>query len=200
MGDLHRELAHGSSAPQDDDPLIFLGGFGAIFRQRQSHAGQEAEACGLDRRSQHQNKTSPWSRHLSDQQSRPNRSRLLHGQVGTLLQEDLFVDKEGVLKRGELVLAKGRAAVDMVAGSQFRTVGTNFENDTGTVAANDGGPLVDEKASVLLQGLTGSSFSETKLLSNEEGVAHTGLIPTARHFTRACFGPGVKRGRLLTTV
>lgn len=48
MGDLHRELAHGSTAPQDNDPFVLLGGFGAIFRQSQSHARQEAKSRGLD--------------------------------------------------------------------------------------------------------------------------------------------------------
>ncbi len=31
-------------------------------------------------------------------------------------------------------------------------------------------------------------------------LTHTGLIPTARHFTSACFDPGTERGMVLTTV
>jgi hypothetical protein len=139
-------------------------------------------------------------KNISYQQSRSNRSRLLHRQVGAFLQEDPFVDEKSVLERGELVLAQRRTAIDMVTGFQFRAVRANFENDAGTVAADNRRPLVDEEAGVLLQSLAGLVSVNVSCCRMREGVAHTGLIPTARHFTSACFGPGVERGRLLTTV
>ena len=92
---------------------------------------------------------------IPHQQSCSTRSRLFHGQVGAFLQENFLLDKKGVLKRGELVLAKRRTAVNMVARFEFRAVGANFENDTGTVAADNRRPLVDKEVSVLLQGFTG---------------------------------------------
>lgn len=48
MSNLHRELANGPSPAQDDDPLVFLGRFGAVFGQFEFHARQKTKARGLD--------------------------------------------------------------------------------------------------------------------------------------------------------
>jgi hypothetical protein len=205
MSNLHRELADGPSPAQDNDPLVFLGRFGAVFGEFELHASQKAKARGLDttfKSVEEVKNGSTCPRPISYQQPRPDRSRLLHRQVGSLFQKDSFLNKKCLLKRGEFVLAEGRTAIDMVARFQFRAVGTNLDNDAGTVAADDGGPFINQKAGVLLQGLTGFRASAEILpsLMNRVALAHTGLMPTARHFTSACFGPGVERGRLLTMV
>ena len=106
------------------------------------------------------------SQRKSYQQSRPNCSSLLHRQVAALLQEQSLINQECLLKRGKLVLAEGCTAIHNVTWLELRAVRTDFDDNAGTIAANNGGPLIDEEAGVLLQWLadwdqsSGTQFSK----------------------------------------
>lgn len=78
----------------------------------------------------------------------------LDREVRASLEKDILHNKKSLLEWGEPVLAERCTPKDIIASLQLLAVRTDIDDNAGTVTADDGRPLVDKEARVLLHGLT----------------------------------------------
>lgn len=87
-------------------------------------------------------------------QTNTGSGRLLNGKIGPFLEKNIFLREERLLEWGEFVLAERCATEDVVALLELGALWTDINHDASNIASENSGPFFDEKASLLLHGVT----------------------------------------------